>query len=76
MRQGLAIDKDWGVIDRITTYRPQRGTWISEGAAAPQKSLMNKMYKGGDYQGVIDTKNLPKSTIIRTDRLPKGFNNE
>ncbi len=25
------------------------------------------------YQGAIDTKNLPKSTIIRTDKLPSSF---
>ena len=74
LRQGLAIDKDWGTIDRVTTIKPQKGTWISEGRAAGQKSLTStKVYKGGDYQGAIDSKNLPKSTIIRTDKLPSSF---
>jgi len=53
----------------VSAIKPQQGTWISEGITAPQK-----IYKGGDYQGVIDTKNLPNSTIIRTDKLPSSFN--
>ncbi len=73
LRQGLAIDPDWGSISKVTTFKPQKGTWISEGATASKKSVSQQVYKGGDYQGVIDTKNLPKSTIIRTDKLPNGF---
>ena len=70
LRQGLAIDKDWGnSINSVTTFKPQKGTWISEGKVAPQGT-----YKGGDYQGAINTKNLPKSSVIRTDRLPSNFN--
>ena len=69
LRQGLAIDPNWGTnIDKVTTFKPQQGTWISEGIAAPHGS-----HSGGDYQGVIGTKNLPKSSIIRTDKLLNGF---
>ncbi|MDA9231337.1 hemagglutinin repeat-containing protein [Rickettsiales bacterium] len=69
LRQDLGIEQSWGTnIDRVTTFKPQKGTWISEGVTAPQK-----INKGGGYQGAIDTKNLPKSTIIRTDKLPSSF---
>lgn len=69
LRQDLGIEQSWGTnIDRVTTFKPQKGTWISEGVARPQQTK-----KGGAYQGAIDSKNLPKSTIIRTDKLPANF---
>jgi hypothetical protein len=74
LRNGLGILDQWGVnIDRVTTFKPQKNTWISEGTAAPQVGYIDEFRPGGDYQGVINVNNLPNSTIIRTDFLPKEF---
>ena len=46
------------------------GTWIGEGTAARQVSRDGtEILTGGGYQGIIDVKNLPKSTIIRTNKI-------
>ena len=43
---------------------------IGEGTAARQVSRDGtEILTGGGYQGIIDVKNLPKSTIIRTDKI-------
>jgi len=71
LRKDLAILNEWGVkIDRVTTFKPKKGTWVTEGTAAPQIST-NKLefLEGGGYQGLINIKELAKSTIIRTDRV-------
>ena len=59
------------------TIKPQNGTWISEGTVAPQTGIMTgEVKKGGGYQGLIDSNNIPKSTIIKTENLPKDFKND
>jgi RHS repeat-associated protein len=75
LRNDLAILDEWDVeIDRVTTFQPPKGTWISEGTAAKQTGDFTDEYRpGGGYQGLIDIKLLPKSTVIRTDKLPEGF---
>ena len=71
LREDLAILKEWGVeIKSVTTFKPHSGTWIGEGTAARQVSRDGtEILTGGGYQGIIDVKNLPKSTIIRTDKI-------
>lgn len=71
LRDDLAILDEWGIqIDRVTTFRPARGTWISEGPAASQVGKATGEFRpGGGYQGLIDTNNLPRSSVIRTDLL-------
>jgi hypothetical protein len=71
LRDDLAILDEWGIkIDRVTTFKPAKGTWISEGTAAPQVgSVTGEVRVGGGYQGLIDVPNLPKSSVIRTDLL-------
>lgn len=71
LRDDLAILDEWGItIDRMTTFRPARGTWISEGTAARQVGgLTGEIRVGGGYQGLIDVPNLPNSSVIRTDLL-------
>ena len=75
LRNDLAILDEWGVqIDRVTTFRPARGTWISEGTAARQVGeITGEVRPGGGWQGLIDVGNLPNSSVIRTDRLPRSF---
>jgi hypothetical protein len=75
LRNDLAILDEWGIdITHVTTFKPSSGTWISEGVAAPQTAKFVPEYRpGGGYQGLIDVKNLPKSSIIRTDRLPSSW---
>ena len=71
----MAILDEWGVkIDRVTTFRPASGTWISEGTAARQVGdITGEVRAGGGYQGLIDAGNLPRSSVVRTDRLPTSF---
>jgi len=71
----LAILDEWGVeIDRVTTFKPPKGTWVSEGTAAKQVGDFTSEFRsGGGYQGLIDVKNLPKSSLVKTDNVPKGF---
>ncbi|MCH7226248.1 hypothetical protein, partial [Haloferula sp. A504] len=71
LRNDLAILDEWGItIDRVTTFKPARGTWISEGTAARQVGdLTGEIRAGGGYQGLIDVPNLPNSTVIKTDLL-------
>jgi hypothetical protein len=75
LRNDLAILDEWGVdIDRITTFKPPKGSWVSEGDAAGQVGdFTDELRAGGGYQGLIDIKNLPKSSLLRTDKLPEGF---
>lgn len=75
LRNDLAILDEWGIkIDRVTEFRPAKGTWISEGTAARQVGeITGEIRPGGGWQGVIDVGNLPKSSVIRTDRLPRSF---
>jgi hypothetical protein len=62
LRSALAIREDWGVdITHVSEFNVPKGTWISEGLAAPQ----GIGYPGGAYQGVLQ--NVPRSWIIRTD---------
>ncbi|MCG3464211.1 hypothetical protein L7G72_20930 [Xenorhabdus bovienii] len=71
LREDLAILKEWGVkIEYVTTFKPQKGTWITEGTAAPQvsKSGLEKL-KGEGYQGLINIKGLPNSSIIKTEKV-------
>lgn len=71
LRKDLAILKEWGVkIEYVTTFKPQKGTWIAEGTAAQQISSdgLEKLI-GGGYQGLINIKELPKSTIINTIKV-------
>ena len=75
LRNDLAILDEWGVaIDRVTTFKPPKGTWVSEGAAAKQVGDFTDEFRpGGGYQGLIDINSLPKSSWIRTDKLPEEF---
>ncbi|OMH36545.1 hypothetical protein BGP75_09635 [Motiliproteus sp. MSK22-1] len=75
LRNDLAILDEWGIeIDRVTTFRPPKGTWVSEGTAAKQVGDFTDEFRpGGGYQGLLDINNLPKSSWIRTDKLPEGF---
>jgi hypothetical protein len=62
LRSALAIREDWGVkITHVSEYNVPKGTWISEGLAAPQ----GVGYPGRAYQGVLQ--NVPRSWIIRTN---------
>jgi hypothetical protein len=74
-RNNLAILDEWGIeIDQVTTFRPPKKTWISEGTAAKQVGdFTDEFRSGGGYQGLIDIKNLPKSSWIRMDKLPEAF---
>ena len=67
----MAILKKWGVkIDRVTTFKPQKGTWVTEGTAAPQISTNRlEVLEGGGYQGQIGIKGLAKSKTIRTGNM-------
>jgi len=71
LRKDLAILKDWGVdITRVTTLRPERGKWIIEGIATPQKSRNGLESLSNDgYQGLIKVSDLPASSIIKTERV-------
>ena len=64
LRNDLAILDEWGIkIDRVTTFKPSKGTWISEGNAAKKVGdFTDEIRSGGGFQGLIDSKNLPKST--------------
>lgn len=63
LRENLAILPEWGVeISKRTKFVAPKGTWVSEGIAAPQKGV-NSM-PGGDYQSVIS--NVPKAWIVNT----------
>ena len=74
LRDDLAILDEWGVkIDRVTTFKPAQGTWITEGIASPQTGVTGEFRPGGAYQGLIDVKNLPNASVVRTDLLPKGW---
>ncbi|MFN4043859.1 RHS repeat-associated core domain-containing protein [Limnobacter sp.] len=74
LRDDLAILDEWGVkIDRVTTFKPAQGAWITEGIASPQTGVTGEFRPGGAYQGLIDVKNLPNSSVVRTDLLPKGW---
>lgn len=75
LRDDLAILGEWGItIDRVTTFQPARGTWISEGKAAGQVGYVTgEIRPGGGYQGLIGVDNLPNSSVIRTDLLPGSF---
>jgi hypothetical protein len=71
LREDLAILKEWGVdIEYVTTFKPQAGTWIGEGTAAKQISSDGlEILSGGGYQGIIDVKNLPNSSIVNTVKV-------
>ena len=74
LRDELAILDEWGIkIDRVTTFKPAQGTWISEGVAAAQTGVTGEVRPGGGYQGLIDVKNLPNSSVVRTDSLSKWW---
>ena len=74
LRDDLAILDEWGItIDRVTKFKPAKGTWISEGTAAKQVGEFGETRLGGGYQGLIDVDNLPNSSVIRTDMVPSGF---
>lgn len=71
LREDLAILNEWGMtIDRMTTFKPLKGTWVTEGIAAPQISTNGlEILNGGGYQGLNNIKELSNSTIIRTDMV-------
>ena len=71
LRNDMAILKEWGIkIDRVTTFRPAKGTWIAEGKAARQTGQKTgEVRAGGGYQAIIDTKAVGKSSIMRTQKL-------
>ena len=63
LREGLAILPEWGVeINKRTKFIAPKGTWVSEGLAAPQKIISS--LSGGDYQAVIS--NVPKTWVVET----------
>jgi len=65
LRADLAIRHDWGVkITRVSEFNVPKGTWISEGPAAPQGAG----YPGGGYQGVVS--NLPRAWVVNTLGVP------
>lgn len=67
----MAILKEWGVkIDRVTTFKPQKGTWGTRGTATSQISANRlEVLEGRGYQGQISIKGLAKSKAIRTDSM-------
>jgi len=71
LRDDLALLEAWGVdITHVTTFRPARGTIITEGQAAHQiDGKTHEFRRGGGYQGLIKSNDLPKSSIVRTDRV-------
>ena len=71
LREDLALLKEWGVeIEYVTTFKPQAGTWIGEGTAAKQISQDGtEILEGTGYQGIINIKELPNSTIIKTEKV-------
>ena len=71
LREDLALLKEWGVeIEYVTTFKPQAGTWIGEGTAAKQISQDGTEFlEGTGYQGIINIKELPNSTIIKTEKV-------
>ena len=71
LREDLALLKEWGVeIEYVTTFKPQAGTWIGEGTAAKQISQEGtEILEGTGYQGIINIKELPNSTIIKTEKV-------
>lgn len=71
LRNDCAILDEWGIkINRVTTFKPAKGTWVSEGTAARQAGeKTGEIRNGGGYQAIIGVHNLPKSTVIRTDLL-------
>jgi len=47
LREETAILNEWGVdISKVTTIKPQRDTWISEGTAAPQIGIQGESRSG------------------------------
>jgi len=61
LREGLAIRRDWGVnITSVSDFNVPKGTWLSEGPAAPQ----GEGYADGGYQVVLT--NLPKAWVKKT----------
>ena len=63
LRSALAIRHDWGVkITSVSKFNVPKGTWVSEGTAAPQ----GVGYPGGGYQGVVS--NVPKAWITNTSK--------
>ena len=65
LRADLAIRHDWGVnITRVSEFNVPKGTWVSEGPAAPQGAG----YPGGGYQAVVT--NLPRAWVINTLGVP------
>ncbi len=65
LRKDLAIDRAWNIkITKVSEFEVPKGTWISEGTAAPQ----GPGYPGGAYQGVVT--NLPRAWVINTKGVP------
>jgi uncharacterized protein RhaS with RHS repeats len=71
LREDLAILNEWGGnIDRVTTFKPAKGTRITQGTAAPQLSSDGfESLAGGGYQGIINIKELSNPTIINTKKV-------
>ncbi|SIO92518.1 hypothetical protein [Vibrio spartinae] len=61
-------------ITHVTEFLPNKGTWIYEGLAAPQKAdFSDEVRDGLGYQGLIDVTDLTEDTIVKTTPLPEGF---
>jgi hypothetical protein len=59
LSEDFVIFNKWGDIDRVTTSKPVKGSWITEGTAAPQISSDGfESLAGGGYQGIISVKEL------------------
>ena len=71
LREDLALLKEWGVeIEYVTTFKAQAGTWIGEGTVAKQiRQDGTEILEGTGYQGIINIKELPNSTIIKTEKV-------
>lgn len=71
LKEDLALLDKWRVrFEYVSEFKPQKGTLIQEGTAARLISLDGKqVLNGGGYQGNINVKDLPKRTIIWTDRV-------
>jgi hypothetical protein len=70
LREEMAIPENWGIRNRVAIVKPDKDTWESISKTEGQKDdVTGKWYRGGGEQVFI--LNLPKSSIVRTERAFK-----
>lgn len=69
LRNGVAMLEEWGSITEKSKIKVPAGSWVSEGLAAPQKSITSSEIRlGGDYQALLTTPDVPVSWILNTTK--------